>query len=82
MTLARLGDRTWRDLLQRAQAKVRDALVRNRGREVKTIGDGFLATFDGPARAIRCAFAIRDNVRDLGLDVGTGLHTGECEPRA
>ena len=76
---ARLGDRTWRDLLQRHDAMVRDALARNRGREVKTTGDGFLATFDGPARAIRCAFAIRDNARDLGLDVRAGLHTGECE---
>jgi class 3 adenylate cyclase len=76
---AQLGDRTWRNLLQRHDAMVRDALARHRGREVKTIGDGFLATFDGPARAIRCAFAIRDNARHLGLDVRAGLHTGECE---
>jgi class 3 adenylate cyclase len=76
---ARLGDRTWRDLLQRHHAMVREALARNRGREVKTIGDGFLATFDGPARAIRCACTIRTNARDLGLDLRIGLHTGECE---
>jgi class 3 adenylate cyclase len=58
---------------------VRDALERHRGREVKTIGDGFLATFDGPARAIRCASTIRANAPGLGLDVRAGLHTGECE---
>jgi class 3 adenylate cyclase len=75
----RLGDRAWRDLLERHDAMVRDALARHRGREVKTIGDGFLATFDGPARAIRCACAIRGNARGLGLDVRAGLHTGECE---
>jgi class 3 adenylate cyclase len=76
---AQLGDRAWRDLLQRHDAMVRDALARHRGREVKTIGDGFLATFDGPARAIRCACAIRTNALELGLDVRAGLHTGECE---
>jgi class 3 adenylate cyclase len=76
---ALLGDRTWRELLQRHDAMVRDALARHHGREVKTIGDGFLATFDGPARAIRCACTIRNNARDLGLDVRAGLHTGECE---
>jgi class 3 adenylate cyclase len=76
---AHLGDRAWRDLLQRHDAMVRDALARHRGREVKSTGDGFLATFDGPARAIRCACAIRNNARDLGLDVRAGLHTGECE---
>ena len=54
-------------------------LAHHRGREVKTIGDGFLATFDGPARAIRCAVTIRDDARALGLDVRAGLHTGECE---
>lgn len=74
-----LGDSAWRDLLQRHDAIVRDALARHRGREVKTVGDGFLATFDGPARAIRCAFAIRAHASDLGLDVRAGLHTGECE---
>jgi pimeloyl-ACP methyl ester carboxylesterase/class 3 adenylate cyclase len=76
---AQLGDRAWRDLLQRHDAMVRDALERHRGREVKTIGDGFLPTFDGPARAIRCARTIRANAPGLGLDVRAGLHTGECE---
>jgi pimeloyl-ACP methyl ester carboxylesterase len=76
---AQLGDRTWRELLQRHDAMVRDALARHRGREVKTTGDGFLATFDGPARAIRGACAIRNNARDLLLEVRAGLHTGECE---
>jgi class 3 adenylate cyclase len=76
---AQVGDKAWRDLLQRHDAMVRDALARHRGREVKTTGDGFLATFDGPARAIRCACAIRADAPDLGLDVRAGLHTGECE---
>src|SRR5262249_17921151 len=58
---------------------VRRELERHRGREVKTVGDGFLATFDGPARAIRCACTIRDGVRSLGLEIRAGLHTGECE---
>jgi pimeloyl-ACP methyl ester carboxylesterase len=74
-----LGDKAWRDLLQRHDAMVRDALARHRGREVKRTGDGFLATFDGPARAIRCACAIRAGAPRLGLDVRAGLHTGECE---
>jgi pimeloyl-ACP methyl ester carboxylesterase len=74
-----LGDRRWRELLERHNAMVRDALARHRGREVKTTGDGFLATFDGPARAIRCACAIRSDARGLGLDMRAGLHTGECE---
>jgi class 3 adenylate cyclase len=76
---AELGDQHWRDLLQRHDALVRDALTRHRGHEVKALGDGFLATFDGPARGIRCARAIRDGARELGLDVRSGLHTGECE---
>jgi class 3 adenylate cyclase/alpha-beta hydrolase superfamily lysophospholipase len=76
---AELGDRRWRDLLQRHQAIVRRELMRHRGREVDTAGDGFLATFDGPARAIRCACAIVSGLNDLGLDVRAGLHTGECE---
>jgi len=78
-TAARLGDREWRTLLDSYHAMVRKELVRFRGREVNTAGDGFLATFDGPARAIRCAFAIRDGARDIGLRTRTGLHTGEIE---
>ncbi len=74
-----LGDRRWRELLQRHDAMVRDALARHRGREVKATGDGFLATFDGPARAIRCACAIREGAPALGVEVRAGLHTGECE---
>ena len=74
-----LGDRRWRDLLDQHHALVRRQLERFRGREVDTAGDGFLATFDGPARAIRCACAIRDGVRVLGVEIRTGLHTGECE---
>jgi class 3 adenylate cyclase len=74
-----LGDRRWHRVLVEHQEVVRQQLARFRGREVKTTGDGFLATFDGPARAIRAADAIRDGVRDLGLEVRVGLHTGECE---
>jgi pimeloyl-ACP methyl ester carboxylesterase len=74
-----LGDRQWRELLERHNALVRRELLRHRGREVDSAGDGFLATFDGPARAIRCASAIVDGVRDFGLTVRAGLHTGECE---
>ena len=74
-----LGDRRWRDLLDSHHAVVRGELARFRGREVKTVGDGFLATFDGPARAIRCALAVRDAVAGLGLEVRAGLHTGEAE---
>jgi len=77
--LAELGDRRWRELLQQHHALVRRQLVRFRGREIDTAGDGFFASFDGPARAIRCALAIADRVRELGLDVRAGLHTGECE---
>jgi pimeloyl-ACP methyl ester carboxylesterase len=76
---ATLGDRRWRDLLEGHHAVVRRELGRFRGREVDTAGDGFLATFDGPARAVRCATAVRDGVRGLGLDIRAGLHTGECE---
>ena len=76
---AELGDRRWRDLLEAHHALVRRELARWRGREVDTAGDGFLATFDGPARAIRCACTIRDGLRDLRLEVRAGLHTGECE---
>ena len=74
-----IGDRRWRDLLQRHHAAVRRELGRFRGREIDTAGDGFLATFDGPARAIQCACSIGDAVRGLGLEVRSGLHTGECE---
>jgi class 3 adenylate cyclase len=76
---SRLGDRGWRDLLQEHNAAVRREIAHMRGREVGTAGDGFLATFDGPARAIRCACAIQDAVKPLGLAVRAGLHTGECE---
>jgi class 3 adenylate cyclase/alpha-beta hydrolase superfamily lysophospholipase len=76
---AELGDRRWRDLLATHDSLVRRALSRYDGREVKTIGDGFLATFDGPARAVRAARTIRDDVRTCGLEVRAGLHTGECE---
>jgi class 3 adenylate cyclase len=76
---AELGDRRWRDLLDRHHTAVRRELERGRGREVDTAGDGFLATFDGPARAIRCAQAIADRVQSLGLEVRSGLHTGEIE---
>jgi class 3 adenylate cyclase len=78
---ADLGDARWRDLLERHDTLVRSHLDRHRGREVKTTGDGFLATFDGPARAIRCACDITVDVRRLGLDVRAGLHTGELEVR-
>ncbi len=77
--LARRGDRGWRELLGRHDALVRGELQRHGGREVKTTGDGFLATFDGPARGIRCAQAIVGAVRPLGIEVRAGLHTGECE---
>jgi pimeloyl-ACP methyl ester carboxylesterase len=75
------GDRAWRDLLDRHDAMVRRQLERFGGREVNTTGDGFLATFDGPARAIRCATAIRDGARQIGMEIRAGLHTGEIERR-
>ncbi|HEU4702329.1 MAG TPA: alpha/beta fold hydrolase [Conexibacter sp.] len=78
-TAARLGDRAWRDLLARHDALSRAQLARFRGRAVKSLGDGFLATFDGPARAIRCAIELRDAVQELGVELRAGLHTGECE---
>jgi class 3 adenylate cyclase len=78
---ADMGDRDWRALLDAHDAVVRSQLTRFRGREVNTSGDGFLAMFDGPQRAIRCATAIRDAVRALGIEVRAGLHTGECEIR-
>jgi class 3 adenylate cyclase len=76
---AKLGDNSWRELLETFYARVREVLQQYRGREINTAGDGFLATFDGPARAVRCAIAIRDAVRSLHVEVRCGLHTGECE---
>jgi len=76
---ADLGDRRWRDLVQRHHATVRGLLGRYRGNEVDTAGDGFFASFDGPARAIRCAEAIVQAVRPLGIEIRAGLHTGECD---
>jgi pimeloyl-ACP methyl ester carboxylesterase/class 3 adenylate cyclase len=76
---AELGDRRWRELLERHHTIIRAHLPRFRGREIDTAGDGFLAAFDGPARAVRCARAIVREVRQLGLELRAGLHTGECE---
>jgi len=76
---AEAGDRRWREFFEDHKRIVRQELERQRGREVNTAGDGFLATFDGPARAVRCACAIVDSVRELGLDVRAGVHTGEIE---
>jgi pimeloyl-ACP methyl ester carboxylesterase len=78
-TAARLGDRRWRELLATHRADVRSALERWRGEEIDTTGDGFLALFDGPARAVRCATAIRDQAHASGLAIRAGLHTGEIE---
>jgi class 3 adenylate cyclase len=78
---AELGDKAWRDVLDRHDQVVRRQIERFRGREVNTVGDGFVATFDGPGRAIACACAIRDAVRALGIEVRAGLHTGEIEVR-
>jgi pimeloyl-ACP methyl ester carboxylesterase len=74
-----LGDRRWHEVLKRHNALVRRELLRHRGREVTHTGDGFLAAFDGPARAIRCAVAIVEGVHELGLSIRAGLHAGECE---
>jgi class 3 adenylate cyclase len=76
---AELGDRGWRELLERHHALIRSELARFRGREIDTVGDGFFAAFDGPARAIRCGRAVTEAVRELGLEIRAGLHTGECE---
>ena len=76
-----IGDRDWHALLDAHDAVVRAQLAHFRGREVNTSGDGFLAMFDGPQRAIRCAMSIRDAVQALGIQVRAGLHTGECEVR-
>ena len=75
----RLGDRAWRELLDSHHTFVRKELTRFRGHEVKTVGDAFIATFDGPARAVRCACAIRDAVAQLGIEIRAGAHTGEIE---
>jgi class 3 adenylate cyclase len=75
-----MGDRRWAELLEAHHRLVRAQLARFRGREIDTAGDGFLATFDGPARAIRCAEAIIEAVRGIGLELRAGVHTGECEP--
>jgi class 3 adenylate cyclase len=76
---ASMGDRAWAALVGRHHAVVRDALVRWQGVENDTAGDGFYATFDGPARAIRCALDIVSRVRELGIEIRAGAHTGECE---
>jgi class 3 adenylate cyclase len=76
-----MGDRDWHALLDAHDAVVRSQLARFRGREVNSTGDGFLAMFDGPQRAIRCAMATRDALQALGIEVRAGLHTGECEVR-
>jgi class 3 adenylate cyclase len=77
--LAERGDRHWRELLEQFYAILRRELARHQGREIDTTGDGLFATFDGPARAIRCACATREAVRNLGIAIRAGLHTGECE---
>jgi len=74
-----LGDRRWGYLLEEHHTRIRRLLDRFRGNEVDTAGDGFFATFDGPARAIRCACAIRDAVQEIGIEIRAGLHTGEVE---
>ncbi len=76
-----MGDRRWHEVLEAHDSAVRAELERFHGHEVKTMGDGFLAAFDGPARAIRCAQAVTDKAADMGLEVRTGLHTGECMAR-
>jgi class 3 adenylate cyclase len=76
---AALGDRRWRELLEQHHATVRRNLTHFRGCEIKTTGDGFFAAFDGPARAVRCASALAGELRPLGIEIRSGLHTGECE---
>lgn len=75
----RLGDRAWRTLLDSHHAIVRKELTRLRGQEIKTVGDSFIATFDGPARGVRCACTVRDRLSELGIEIRAGLHTGEIE---
>jgi len=79
--VATLGDRAWRQVLDRHELAARQEIARFRGRAVKNLGDGLLATFDGPARAVRCAAAIGERVRPLGIELRSGLHTGEIELR-
>jgi class 3 adenylate cyclase len=76
-----LGDVRWTRLLEASRRIVREELRTNRGREVDTAGDGFFVTFDGPARAVRCACAARDAVREIGIEIRAGVHTGEVERR-
>jgi class 3 adenylate cyclase len=75
----RLGDGAWRELLGRHHSLVRSELASHGGREIDTAGDGFLASFEGPARGVRCAMAIHEALRPLDLEIRAGLHTGECE---
>jgi class 3 adenylate cyclase len=76
-----LGDQRWRELLERHDEITRAEITRFQGRVIKHTGDGFLATFDGPTRALRCATTLAERMPELGIDVRSGLHTGECEPR-
>ena len=76
---AQVGDRRWREVLEAQRALVRHELERYRGLEIDTAGDGFFATFDGPGRAVKCAAALRDAVKPLGIEIRAGLHTGEVE---
>jgi class 3 adenylate cyclase len=76
---AKLGDKRWGQLIEQHHAIIRDELNRHRGLEIDTAGDGFFATFDAPSRAIDCAFALRDRLRLIGIDVRAGIHVGECE---
>jgi class 3 adenylate cyclase len=80
--VAELGDRRWQELLRDHDEAIRAALSRYEGSEVKTTGDGFLATFQHPSKGIRCACAIRDRAGEMGLEIRASLHTGECERRA
>jgi class 3 adenylate cyclase len=74
-----MGDKRWHELLENHHALVRREIARFGGREIKTTGDGFLVTFDGPARAVRCATSLVAGVRGLGIEIRAGIHTGECE---
>ena len=78
---AELGDRSWRELLAQHDQITREEIANFQGREVKQTGDGFLATFDGPTRAVRCATALAARIPELGIAIRSGLHTGECELR-